>query len=410
MNRIYQILTAVFAIGVASGAAQADAQTAAPSGKPVVLGLIAEQSGPLSFYGMETTRAAEIVVKQINQAGGLLGRPVQLMARDSKTTVNEAVRQARDLLFSENVDFLFHSINSAECVGVGDVAKQAQKIAFSNCANEDYTGKNGGPTLFRVPNITARTQAYSAVEYMRRAMPGDGKRVYTIAHDFAFGRGTIALVRQRMKELDPTTQFVGEAWPKLNESSYAGYITSMIDAKPDVVFYSWGAGIPFWQQAAPFGLPAKFAMISSYWGGSDDLATLPQQSIPTGAVMGGFPWYAIHGAENDAFVAAYQEAYHKPPFTAAYMEYITLQVFQAAVAKAQSLETNAVAHALEGLQVNSVVGPVTMRPFDHQGTTPLWTGKAAWDPARGIGVLTDIVTLPTDAFLPTEAEIRAARK
>ena len=49
----------------------------------------------------------------------------------------------------------------------------------------------------------------------------------------------------------------------------------MIDAKPDVVFYSWGFGIPVWQQSASFDLPKKFAMVSSYWGGSDDLQALP---------------------------------------------------------------------------------------------------------------------------------------
>lgn len=381
----------------------------AQSGTPITFGLIAEQSGPLGFYGMETTRAAEIAVAQINASGGLLGHPVKLIARDSKTTVTEAVRQARDLLYTENVDFLFHSINSGECVAVGNIAKQANKIAFSNCANEDFTGKDGGPTLFRVPNITARTQGYAAVAYVRDHMPGNGKRVYTIAHDFAFGRETVDMVHKRLMELDPTTQFVGEAWPKMSEASYASYITAMIDAKPDVVFYSWAFGIPFWQQSASYKLPEKFALVSSYWGGSDDLATLPKEAIPVGAVMGGFPWYAIDDPANAAFVQAYQDAYKKPPFTAAYMEYITMQMFRAAVAKAGSLDNAALIRALEGLSVNTVVGPVTIRNFDHQGTTPLWTGRAAWDEKRGIGVLADIVKLPTAAFLPTEEEVRKSR-
>jgi branched-chain amino acid transport system substrate-binding protein len=400
-----KILATLAVLSCCGGAA---AQTA-PAGKPYVMGLIAEQSGPLSYYGMETTRAAEIVVKELNDQGGLMGRPVRLVERDSKSNVAEAVRQARDLLYSENVDILFHSINSAECVAVGGIAKQAQKIMFSNCANEDFTGKDGGPTLFRVPNITARTQAYAAVAYVQQNMPGNGKRVFTIAQDFAFGRGAIGLVRQRLTELDSTTQFVGEAWPKLTEASYAPYITAMIDAKPQVVYYFWGAGIPFWQQAASYDLPSKFAMVSSYWGGSDDLQSLPQQSIPTGAVMGGIPWYAVEGPENQAFIDAYQKAYGKKPFTAAYMEYITMQVFRAGVAKAGSLETDQLAKALEGLQVNTVVGPVTIRPFDHQGTTPLWTGKAAWDSKLGIGVLTDIIKLPTAKFLPSEDEIKKAR-
>jgi hypothetical protein len=53
---------------------------------------------------------------------------------------------------------------------------------------------------------------------------------------------------------------------------------------------------------------------------------------------------------------------------------------------------------------------VTIRPFDHQGTTPLWTGKATWDDKRNMGVLTDIVKLSTAEFLPTEEEVRKSRQ
>ena len=53
-------------------------------GKPIRLGLIAELSGGLAFYGSETNRAAVVMVKEINASGGLLGRPVELITRDSK--------------------------------------------------------------------------------------------------------------------------------------------------------------------------------------------------------------------------------------------------------------------------------------------------------------------------------------
>ena len=139
-----------------------------PSGAPIRLGLIAELSGPLAFYGAETNRAATVMVKEINASGGLLGRPVELISRDSKGTVTEAVRQARDLLLTENVDFLLHSISSAECIGVSSVAKQAQKILISNCANDDFTGKDGNNYAFRIVNITTRTQGYAGAEYIHK--------------------------------------------------------------------------------------------------------------------------------------------------------------------------------------------------------------------------------------------------
>jgi branched-chain amino acid transport system substrate-binding protein len=385
-------------------------QAQAPSGQPITLGLIAEQSGPLGFYGQETVRAATTMVSQMNAAGGLLGRPLKLIVRDSKTSVNDAVREARDLLYTENVDFLFHSINSGECVAVGNIAKQAKKIMFSNCANTDFTGKDGGKYLFRIPNITARTQAYSAADYINRHYANAGNRYYTIAHDFAFGRNVVDEFKKHMKELNPNAQFVGESWPKLNEASYAPFITAMIDAKPSVVFYTWGSGLPFFQQSASFELTKKFPMASSYWGGSDELQVLPKEAIPTGAVMGGIPWYMVEDPSNAAFVDAFRKAYNKPPLTAAYLTMISMQAFRTGIEKAKSIEADAVVAALEGLTFDSVVGPVTIRPFDHQGTTPLWTGKAGWDDKRNMGVFSEVEKLPTAKFLPSEEEVRKTRQ
>jgi branched-chain amino acid transport system substrate-binding protein len=381
----------------------------APTGAPIRLGLIAELSGPLAFYGSETNRAAVVMAKEINGSGGLLGRPVELISRDSKGTVTEAVRQARDLLLTENVDFLLHSINSAECVAVSSVAKQAQKILISNCANDDFTGKDGNNYAFRIVNITTRTQGYAGAEYIHKNLMGRGNRYFTIAHDFAFGRLSVGYFKERMKALNPMAEFIGEAWPKLNESDYTSFITALIEAKPDVVFFSWAIGLPFWQQSAAFEITKKFAMVSSYWGGSDELQLLTKAEIPTGAVMGGFPYYAIDSAANSGLVDEFKKANGKPPRTPAYFEFVSLQALKTAVEKAGSTETDKVVKSLSGLQFDSVVGPVTVRAFDHQGTTPHWTGKAAWDEKRNLGVLTDIIKLPTSEFLPTEAEIGKVR-
>jgi branched-chain amino acid transport system substrate-binding protein len=293
---------------------------------------------------------------------------------------------------------------------VAGVAKQAKKILLSNCANDNLTGKEGNEYTFRIPNITTRTQGYAAAQYVGDNLLPRGNRYYTIAHDFAFGRLTSGFFKERVKQLNPKAEFVGEAWPKVNEADYTSFITAMIEAKPDVVFFAWAIGIPFWQQSAPFELTKKFAMVSSYWGGSDELQVLPEKAIPTGAVMGGFPWYAIDNAANKAFVDGFRAAYNKPPLTAAYFENVTIQALKVAIEKAKSTDTDKVIKALEGLQFDSIVGPVSVRPFDHQGTTPHWTGKAAWDPNRKFGVLSEITQLPTARFLPSEEDVKKSRQ
>ena len=394
---------------ILSATALSGAHAQTPSGKPIRIGFIGEQSGPFSFFGTETTRAAKLAAEQLNAAGGLLGRPVEIVDRDSKTLVNDAVRQARDLLFTENVDFLMHSISSAECVAVGNIAKQAKKIMFSLCASDDYLGKDGHQYAFRIPNITTRTQGFAVGDYVHNTLKAPGRRYYTIANDYAYGRLVTAAFKERILAQEPDAKFVGESWPKATESDFTAYITAMIEAKPDVVFAALGVGIPFWQQAAPFGLSQKTKIITPAWGGSDEIATLSKDAIPTGAVIGGLPWYAIPGAANEAFVAGFRKAHNKPPGAAAYLQFVSFQGLRAGIEKAGTTDTNAVIKALEGLKFDSVLGPVTIRAFDHQGTTPHWLGKADWDAKLNMGVLTDVTQLPTDSYLLTEDEVRKLR-
>ena len=89
---------------------------------------------------------------------------------------------------------------------------------------------------------------------------------------------------------------------------------------------------------------------------------------------------------------------------------LNLQALKAGIEKAGTIATEKLVEGLEGLEFNSVLGPVRIRPFDHQGATPLWTGKAAWDEEKKIGVLTEIVKLPTEAYLPTEEEVNKLRQ
>jgi hypothetical protein len=83
---------------------------------------------------------------------------------------------------------------------------------------------------------------------------------------------------------------------------------------------------------------------------------------------------------------------------AAYLEYISFQVSKAGIKNAKTTEMQAVIKALEGLTFDSVIGPITIHTFDHQGTTPHWLVSAKWDPSLKLGVIADIDRLSTDRY------------
>ena len=105
------------------------APPAAHAQKPIKVGMPMPLSGPPALFGEPATKGAMMFVEEINARGGVLGRKLELITRDSKADANEAVRQARELILKDNVDFLVGTLTSAEGPAVSVVAKE-NKIVF----------------------------------------------------------------------------------------------------------------------------------------------------------------------------------------------------------------------------------------------------------------------------------------
>ena len=102
---------------------------AADAQKPIKVGMPIPLSGPPALFGDPASKGAMMFVEETNAKGGVLGRKLELLVRDSKADANEAVRQARELILKDNVDFLVGTLTSAEGPAVSVVAKES-KIVF----------------------------------------------------------------------------------------------------------------------------------------------------------------------------------------------------------------------------------------------------------------------------------------
>src|SRR5262249_54099327 len=87
---------------------------AAEAQKPIKVGMPIPLSGPAALFGDPASKGAQMYVDELNAKGGVLGRKIELIIRDSKADANEAVRVARELILKENVDFLVGTLTSAE--------------------------------------------------------------------------------------------------------------------------------------------------------------------------------------------------------------------------------------------------------------------------------------------------------
>jgi branched-chain amino acid transport system substrate-binding protein len=108
-----------------------------------------------------------------------------------------------------------------------------------------------------------------------------------------------------------------------------------------------------------------------------------------------------------AFVEKYRKANKDAyPDSWAVMAYESLYLYKAAAEKAKSIETEAMIKALEGASLDMLRGPFTIRPLDHMGTVPCYSGTIAKDPKYPFKIWKDISRIPGDQVIRPEAEVR----
>src|SRR6266849_5228473 len=105
--------------------------------KPIKVGVPLPLSGPPALFGEPASKGAQMFVDEINAKGGVLGRKIELVIRDSKADANEAVRVSRELILKENVDFLMGTLTSAEGPAVSVVAKHTKTVFIAPIPSTD---------------------------------------------------------------------------------------------------------------------------------------------------------------------------------------------------------------------------------------------------------------------------------
>ena len=125
------------------------AETQKPQ-EPIKLGLFGATSGGGGMTGEAARRAVEMWTEDVNSRGGLLGRKVEFVQRDTGGKPEEAVRWARDFA-ANNIDFLFAHGSSAEGYAVASVSKELKKITFvvNNATEFTADPKVRSPYCFR---------------------------------------------------------------------------------------------------------------------------------------------------------------------------------------------------------------------------------------------------------------------
>jgi|RhiMethySRZTD1v2_1073278.scaffolds.fasta_scaffold08949_7 branched-chain amino acid transport system substrate-binding protein len=361
-------------------------------------------SGPAALYGEPAVKGARMFVDEINAAGGVLGKKIELVVRDSKASADEAVRVSREMILKEEVQFLVGTLTSAEGPAVSTIAKENKIVLIAPIPKTDQltAPKNLHPYVFRTAANTTM-EGRSAAEIV--ASWKDVKKVATIAHDYAYGQDVAKAFVDHMKKLRPDIEVVDQQWPKLGEADYTPFINAQMAKKPEAVFSAmWGGHFVTWaKQAKPLGFfdLVQNRVVNGGEAGSVEATRALGPDYPFG-IYGNSYDIADYAGQPDAHKKYIDriKAYTKedPPSTWPLTVYVAMQFLVEGIKKANSVDSDKVAKALLDLTIDTPFGKQTLRGKDHQADRGQFYGKMVKGPA-GNAIMTDVKYVDPKPFM-----------
>jgi branched-chain amino acid transport system substrate-binding protein len=350
-------------------------------------------------------KGMELAVAEINAAGGVLGRPLEIVVRDDNGNPGDAVRVAEELLVREKVALLMGTFASNVGLAVADLAKQ-RKVVF--LAAEPLTDKivwdSGNRYTFR---LRASTYMQTAMLVPEAAKLGK-KRWAIVFPNYEYGQAATAAFKQLMTaQQGAGIEFVEFPVP-LGKIDAGPVVQAMQDAKPDAIFSSLFATdlARFVREGELRGL-FKDRPVFNLLGGEPEYLDPLKEEAPVGWWVTGYPWYAIDTPAHKRFRDAYQAKFNDYPRLGSVVGYSAVKAAAAAIQKAGSTDTEKIAAALSGLTFETPFGPVTFRPLDHQSTMGAYVGRTAVK--EGKGVMVDWRYADGKDFLPPDEVVKRLR-
>ncbi len=374
---------------------------------PIKIGEINSYSGIGAPFTGPYRQAVEMAVDEVNARGGVLGRKIEVVFRDDKGQPAEAVKHAQELVAGEKVALIAGTFLSNVGLAVSDWARQ-NRVLFvaAEPLTEALTWSRGHDHVFRVRPNTYQQGVMLAEKAARMKY----QRWATIGPNYEYGKRAWETFRDRLKQLKPDVQVVGEHWPTLGKLEPGPFVTAILNQNPEALYVSlFGSDwLAFVREARKRGLFDRMFVVGILLGEPEYIEPLKTEA-PEGMLVTGYPWYDIDLPAHRDWVARYQKRFDRHPMLGSLVGYITyLSVFEA-LRKAGSTDTDRLVAAFRGLRVDTPIGPISFRPFDGQSTMGAWVGFTRVDPKRGVGIMVNHEYIPGDRVLPSEEEVRKLR-
>lgn len=341
----------------------------------IKVGVITDQTGPLSFMGIANANVARMVINDINTKGGLLGRPIDLHLEDSATTDSVAEAKATKLIQQDQVDVIFGGIYSSTRQAIkGPAVVKGKKLYIYP---EQYEGQECDPLIFCTGPVPAQ-QLEPLIPWLMQQT--GAKKFYFPSADYIWPH----IMNKKVRELATANggAIVGEEYFPLDHTAYGKTVDKIISSGAEVVFNTIvPPGLtPFLEELYSSGFTKRGGhIVCTYF--DENFLNL----VPAAHVEGLYSCLDFYQNVSDPFTRDLLSQYDKlypgsAKFTAGSAcsgMYRGLKLWEAAVKEAASLTQEDVIKALDHAKIAAGPGGLAeMVPGQHHARMNMYIAQA----------------------------------
>ena len=331
--------------------------------RAIKIGFPTPLTSPYSIEAQDQVNGAALAVEQFNAKGGVLGRKIELVARDDQLKPGVTAQRAKELIEKDQVDFMSGALSAHVQMAVNSQTKPARMVYISvSQANAITAVPDWSPWTFHEafsPHMTTQAGGAWAIDNL-------GKRIFILYADYALGHDLNKGMEQIAKVKGAT--IVGKVPHVLGNPDFSAFIPRILASKADVlVINNYGKDqLNAVKDMHNFGVKKRmklfFPLIT--FTGREDLGPVPYEDVYGGA---SFYWeLADQNASAKRFVEAFQKRFNRPPGDYAGYAYSAIRLLLESVEKAGTTDSNKVAAQISGATYDTYKGKQWMRKCDHQ--------------------------------------------
>jgi branched-chain amino acid transport system substrate-binding protein len=299
----------------------------------IKIGHLTPLTGFLGALGEYAVKGIRMATEEINAAGGVMGRQLDVMSEDSVNPATASIKAQR-MLDQDGATVLMGEINSASAKTIMQVAARNKRLFMQIGARSDVLrGADCNRYTFHV-DIPVTVMVNAEGQALVRDGLIKGKRVFCLTSDYLFGHDLAKAAKAFIATNGGT--LVGDELTATDATDFSPFLLKIRQAKPDIVATNLGGNqvTNFVKQYAEFGLPYPVAGFN--------LNTADAWAAGEGNLGGVWPTVWHHELDtpgSKAFVSKFRQRHGQPPENHAWIEYVSLHVMARAMNETRSTDT-----------------------------------------------------------------------